>query len=79
MRPTSSRPWPTKPVILCVLFEGEKTVTELGGLIGRRQTAISQQLARLRAQNLAEARRDGKNIPEVHEIVEAPHRAFCNR
>jgi Bacterial regulatory protein, arsR family len=31
-------------VILCLLVEGEKTVTELGELIGRRQAAISQQL-----------------------------------
>ena len=72
-------------VILCILVEGEKTVSELEELIGRRQAAISQQLARLRADNLVEARRDGKNIyyslarPEVREIVEALHRAFCRR
>ena len=71
-------------VILCLLVEGEKTVTELGELIGRRQAAVSQQLARLRAHNLVEARREGKNIyysiarSEVHEIVEALHRAFCD-
>jgi len=45
---------------------------------------VSQQLARLRADDLVEARRDGKNIyyalarPEVREIIAALHRAFCN-
>jgi len=72
-------------VILCLLVEGEKTVTELEDLIGLRQAAISQQLARLRAENLVAARRNGKNMyyslarPEVREIVEALHRAFCRR
>jgi DNA-binding transcriptional ArsR family regulator len=74
-------------VILCllVLVGGEETVTELAEFIARRQTAISQQLARLRVQNRVEARQDGKNIshslarPEVCEILEALHRACCNR
>jgi len=75
----------TRLVILCLLAEGEKTVTELEELIGLRQAAISQQLARLRAENLVEARRNGKNMhyslarPEVREVVEALHRAFCRR
>ncbi len=72
-------------VILCLLAEGERSVSELEQLIGLRQAAVSQQLARLRAENFVEARRDGKNIyyslarPEVREIVEALHRAFCSR
>src|SRR5215467_13061485 len=75
-----SRPWPTKPVwSFCVFWSKAENRTELGELIGRRQAAISQQRARLRAQNLVEARRDGKNIgysfapPQVHEIAEALH------
>jgi DNA-binding transcriptional ArsR family regulator len=48
-----------------------------------RQPAVSQQLARLRADDLVEARRDGKSIyyslarTEVREVIEALHRAFC--
>jgi DNA-binding transcriptional ArsR family regulator len=48
-----------------------------------RQPAVSQQLARLRADDLVEARREGKNIyyslarSEVRDIIEALHRAFC--
>jgi DNA-binding transcriptional ArsR family regulator len=72
-------------LILCLLIERERTVTELEQLLGIRQSAVSQQLARLRADDLVEARREGKNIyysiarPEVVEIVGSLYRAFCNR
>jgi DNA-binding transcriptional ArsR family regulator len=70
-------------VILCLLIEGERSVTEIEQMLSLRQPAVSQQLARLRADNLVETRRDGKNIyyslarPEVREIIEALHAAFC--
>ncbi len=70
-------------VILCLLLEGEKSVTEIEQMLSLRQPAVSQQLARLRADNLVETRRDGKNIyymlarPEVREIIAALHAAFC--
>jgi DNA-binding transcriptional ArsR family regulator len=72
-------------VILCLLIQGERTVTELEQLLDMRQSAVSQQLARLRADDLVEARREGKNVyysiarPEVIEIVGSLHQAFCNR
>ena len=70
-------------VILCMLVDGEKSVTEIEQLLSIRQPAVSQQLARLRADNLVETRRDGKNIyyslarREVREIIEALHAVFC--
>ena len=70
-------------VILCLLVEGERSVTEIEQMLSLRQPAVSQQLARLRADNLVETRRDGKNIyymlarPEVREIIVALHPAFC--
>lgn len=70
-------------VILCQLAEGEKSVTELEQSLNLRQPAVSQQLARLRADNLVATRRDGKNIyyslarDEVREVISALHRAFC--
>ena len=70
-------------VILCLLTEGEKSVTEIEQLLKLRQPAVSQQLARLRADDLVETRRDGKNIyyslarPEVRQVIEALHAAFC--
>lgn len=49
-------------MILCHLAGGEKSVTELEGLLGQRQAAVSQQLARLRLEGLVNTRRDGKAI-----------------
>ena len=45
-------------MILCYLAHGEKSVTELEEILSMRQSAVSQQLARLRADNLIEARRE---------------------
>lgn len=73
----------TRLVILCLLVEGEKSVAELEDTLSLRQPAVSQQLARLRADDLVDARRDGKNIYyslaslEVREIIQALHAAFC--
>lgn len=49
-------------MILCHLAGGEKSVTELEGLLGQRQAAVSQQLARLRLEGLVATRREGKVI-----------------
>ncbi len=49
-------------MILCHLAAGEKSVTELEGLLGQRQAAVSQQLARLRLEGLVSTRREGKAI-----------------
>lgn len=49
-------------MILCHLAGGEKSVTELEDLLGQRQAAVSQQLARLRLEGLVSTRRDGKAI-----------------
>ena len=49
-------------LILCHLAAGEKSVSELEVLIGQRQAAVSQQLARLRLEGLVTTRRAGKAI-----------------
>jgi len=49
-------------VILCRLSEGPATVGELEQLIGIRQSSVSQQLARLRAEGLVETERNGRSI-----------------
>ena len=72
-------------LILCLLVEEEKSVTEIEEILGLRQPAISQQLARLRADRLLQTRREGKNVfyslarPEVREIISVLHRAFCGQ
>ncbi len=49
-------------VILCALADGEKNVGELEGILGIRQPTLSQQLARLRADNMVATRRESKQI-----------------
>lgn len=70
-------------VILCLLAEGEKSVMELTELLGQRQPSVSQQLARLKDENLVQTRRAGKHIyyslarNEVRDIILVLHAAFC--
>lgn len=70
-------------MMLCHLVAGEKTVSELETLLGARQAAVSQQLARLRHEGLVEARRDGKAIfysladPRAHRLLEVLYDLFC--
>lgn len=52
----------TRLLLLFLLAEGEKSVSELERALGLRQPAISQQLARLRAERLVTHRRQGKSI-----------------
>ncbi len=70
-------------MILCYLAHGEKSVTELEDILSIRQSAVSQQLARLRADNLIEARRQGKTIfysikdERAHQIMALVYELFC--
>ncbi len=70
-------------MILCLLCEGEKSVTELESLLSLRQPTVSQQLARLRADNLVSTRRDGKTIfyslgdESVRRILSTLYSMFC--
>lgn len=69
--------------ILCHLNEGERTVGELEQLLGLRQAAVSQQLARLRMQGLVESRREGRMRlysiadPRARAVVGLLHRLYC--
>jgi DNA-binding transcriptional ArsR family regulator len=70
-------------MILCHLSRGERTVTELEDLLGARQAAVSQQLARLRQEGLVSFRREGKAIhyairdPRVRRTVDLMYEMFC--
>lgn len=48
--------------LLCILARGEYSVTELETMLGERQTTVSQQLARLRLDDLVTTRRRGKAV-----------------
>lgn len=49
-------------LILCLLADGEKSVSEIEQRMDMPQAAVSQQLARLRLDELVTARRDGRSI-----------------
>jgi len=72
-------------IILCLLVEGEKSVSELEEILGSGQPVVSQQLMRLRSDNLVQARRQGKRIyysiasQEAKEIVTLVYTLFCEQ
>ena len=69
--------------ILCTLTEGEKNVGELEEILGIRQSALSQQLARLRVDELVSTRRDAKQIyyslssKEAEQVMGLLYELFC--
>lgn len=72
-------------LILCHLVEGEKSVTELETLLGIRQPTLSQQLARLRVEELVTTRREAKTIyyslasTEAGLVIQLLYKMFCER
>ncbi len=48
--------------ILCKLSRGERSVSDLGEAIGLSQSALSQHLARLRADRIVATRRESQTI-----------------
>lgn len=57
-------------MILCVLAEGERSVSDLNTIVPLSQSALSQQLARLRQQGLVETRRESQTI--FYSLAEGP-------
>jgi DNA-binding transcriptional ArsR family regulator len=53
---------PHRLMVLCHLSEGERSVSELGALLGLGQSALSQHLARLRGDRLVKTRRERQTI-----------------
>ncbi len=70
-------------LILCLLAEGERSVSELENIMSMPQASVSQQLARLRFDRLVATRRDGRQIyyriasEEVARIVGQLYDIFC--
>lgn len=76
---------PTRIAILELLREGPMSVGELGAAIGAEGSAVSQQLAILRARGIVEAERAGTTVryrvpdPEVYALLDAGRRIFYAR
>jgi len=73
----------TRLRVLCILMEGEKSVSELEESLGIRQASVSQQLQRLRAERMVVTRRDGKAVyyslasSEAREVISVLYKLFC--
>jgi DNA-binding transcriptional ArsR family regulator len=70
-------------MLLCLLASGDKAVSELKDALGLQQSAVSQQLARLRADNLVTFKRQGKTIryalasEEVRRTIGLLYELYC--
>lgn len=71
-------------MILCHLIDGETTVNDLAALVDMNQSALSQQLAKLRALRLVDTRREGQQIyyrvasQEVERVLETLYGIYCD-
>ncbi len=75
---------PKRLLIMCNLLDGELNVAQLGKLVNLNQSALSQQLGKLRALKLVSTRRDAQQIfyrlasPEVIEVLSTLNRLYCS-
>ncbi len=69
--------------IMCRLLEGEVSVNELAERVGMNQSALSQQLSKLRALKLVDTRREARQIyyhlasPDVRRVLETLYVIYC--
>jgi DNA-binding transcriptional ArsR family regulator len=72
-------------LLLCLLAEKERSVSELEQILNLRQPTVSQQLARLRLDGLVTTRREGKAIfysvaeESTRRFVKLLYDTFCHR
>jgi len=70
-------------MILCMLAEGEQSVGALNEAIPLSQSALSQQLARLRHQGLVDTRRESQTIiyslrkGPAEKVIHLLHDIYC--
>jgi DNA-binding transcriptional ArsR family regulator len=70
-------------LILCALADGERSVGELNAIVPLSQSALSQQLARLREQGLVETRRESQTIfyalcpGPADQVIRLLHDIYC--
>lgn len=72
-------------LILCHLAQGERSVGELGALVGLSQSALSQHLARLREDHLVATRHQAQTRyyrlvgPEAESLMRTLYDIYCAR
>ena len=71
-------------MILCTLMDREMSVGELNEIVPLSQSALSQQLARLRREGLVETRRESQTIyysicpGPADRVIHLLHEMFCS-
>jgi DNA-binding transcriptional ArsR family regulator len=74
---------PQRLLILCSLFEGEKSVGEIEQACGASQSAVSQFLKGMRLEGFVESRREGKQVyykildPKILDLIQSLYHIFC--
>lgn len=70
-------------MILCMLADGEQSVGDMNDAVPLSQSALSQQLARLRKQGLVETRRESQTIyysladGPAEKVIHLLHDIYC--
>lgn len=70
-------------LIMCQLLDGEKSVQQLQQAIGLSQSAISQQLAILRAHKMVSTRRQAQSVfyslasDEAEAVLNTLYKLYC--
>ncbi len=73
----------TRLMLLCLLSDKERSVTDLETTLSLRQPTVSQQLARLRLDGLVTTRRDGKTVyysiadDDIKRVIALLYQIFC--
>ena len=73
----------TRLLLLCLLSEKERSVTDLENALALRQPTVSQQLARLRLDGLVTTRREGKTVyysiadDDIKRVIALLYEIFC--
>jgi len=74
---------PSRLQVLCLLSQGEKSVTELIEATGVPQTSMSQHLGKLKAEGIVDFRREHRTLyyfirhPVATEIMAVLYAHFC--
>ena len=74
---------PKRLLVMCMLLEGEKSVSDLAETVGLSPAALSQHLGKMRALRLVATRRDAQTIfyrlasPEVRAVLDTLYRVYC--
>lgn len=74
---------PNRLMILCSLAESEMTVGAINDRVPLSQSALSQHLARLRAENIVTSRKEGQTVhyrisdPRIVELMSRLYELYC--